>query len=181
MTMSMHATEARLTASAQRDTDRLTVVDLQARRGQELFGFARRLGLSPEEADDAVQDALLRVWLALDGGTAIQHVDAWAFRTLYRLCMDRHRWRRRFRLLTERIRPADDGGGPGDAADRLSLWAAVDLLPERQRITVHLRYRADLTFEQIGEVLGIQPVSARSQVSRALDRLAELLHREDFR
>jgi RNA polymerase sigma-70 factor (ECF subfamily) len=180
MTMSMHAMEAGLTTSAQRDTDRLTVVDLQARRGPELFGFARRLGLSPEEADDAVQDALLRVWLALDGGTAIQHVDAWAFRTLYRLCMDHHRWRRRFRILTERMRPAADGA-PGDAADRLSLWAAVDLLPERQRITVHLRYRADLTFEQIGEVLGIRPVSARSQVSRALDRLAELLHREDFR
>ncbi len=173
--------EADLTAPAQRDADRLTVVDLQARRGAELFGFARRLGLSPEEADDAVQDALLRLWLALDGGTAIQHVDAWAFRTLYRLCMDHHRWRRRFRLLTERMHPAADGGDGGNAADRLSLWAAVDLLPERQRITVHLRYRADLTFEQIGDVLGIRPVSARSQVSRALDRLAELLDREDFR
>jgi RNA polymerase sigma factor (sigma-70 family) len=181
MTMSMHAVDAGLTAAAQRDADRLIVVDLQARRGPELFGFARRLGLSTDEADDAVQDALLRVWLALDGGAEIEHVDAWAFRTLYRLCMDHHRWRRRLRLLTERIRPVADGGGPGDVADRLSLWAAVDLLPERQRITVHLRYRADLTFEQIGEVLGIRPVSARSQVSRALDRLAELLHREDFR
>jgi RNA polymerase sigma-70 factor (ECF subfamily) len=181
MTMSMHAIEAGLSASAQRDAHRVTVVDLQARRGPELYGFARRLGLSSEEAGDAVQDALLRVWLALDGGTDIQHVDAWTFRTLYRLCMDHHRWRRRFRLMTERIHPAADAGAPGDAADRLSLWAAVDLLPERQRITVHLRYRADLTFEQIGDVLGIRPVSARSQVSRALDRLAELLDREDFR
>jgi RNA polymerase sigma factor (sigma-70 family) len=181
MTMGMHAMDSAHTVSPRSDADRLLVVELQARRGQELFGLARRLGLSPEEADDAVQEALLRVWLALDGETAIRHVDAWSFRTLYRICMDQHRWRRRVRLLAERVRPAFEPGGQPAVADRMALWGAVDQLPERQRLVVYLRYRADLTFEQIGEVLGMQPVSARSQVSRALDRLSTMLAKEDFR
>ena len=38
----------------------------QARRGGELYGLARRLGLDGDEADDAVQETLMRAWVALD-------------------------------------------------------------------------------------------------------------------
>jgi RNA polymerase sigma factor (sigma-70 family) len=179
MTMGIDAMQSAQPATQQRDADRLAVVDLQDRRGPELFGLARRLGLSPDEADDAVQEALLRVWLALDAGTPIRQLDAWSFRTLYRICMDQHRWRRRARLLTERIRPSNEARDL--TATRLAVWDAVDRLPERQRAVVYLRYRADLTFDQIAEVLGIRAVSARSHASRALDRLGVLLQREDFR
>ena len=168
-------------AMRSREDDRLAIVDLQDRRGAELFGLARRLGLDADEAGDAVQDALLRAWLALDADEPIRQLDAWTFRTLYRLCMDQHRWRRRVRMLTDRL-----GGGPVSepapaVADRLALWAAVDRLPPRQRTIVYLRYRADLAFEEIGEILDIQAVSARSHASRALDRLAQMLPEEDFR
>lgn len=163
------------------DADRLAVVDLQARRGPELYGFARRLGLGAEAAEDAVQETLLRAWTALNDRSAIRDLDAWSFTTLYRLCMDQHRWRRRVRLLGERLRPSSGGSELLAVAERLTLWDAVDRLPERQRAVVHLRYRADLTFEQIGEILHIKPVSARSHASRALDALASLLAKEDFR
>jgi RNA polymerase sigma factor (sigma-70 family) len=179
MTMGIDAMQSAQPATQRRDADRLAVVDLQERRGPELFGFARRLGLSAEESDDAVQEALLRVWLALDVGTPIQHLDAWSFRTLYRICMDQHRWRRRARLLSERIRPSNEVREA--TATRLAVWDAVDQLPERQRAVIYLRYRADLTFDQIAEVLGIAAVSARSHASRAVDRLGSLLSREDFR
>jgi len=46
-------------------------------------------------------------------------------------------------------------------------------LPERQRLAIYLRYRADLPFEEIAAILGIQAVSARSHVSRALETLRE--------
>src|SRR4029078_2061475 len=87
------------------------VVQLQQERGGELWGLARHLGLSPDEADDAVQETLLRLWTALRDGAAIERPDAWAFRSLYRLAMDRHRWHRRVRLLTERL-----GGQPARRA-----------------------------------------------------------------
>jgi len=157
------------------------VVQLQEERGGEMWGLARHLGLSPEEADDAVQETLLRLWIALRDGAAIERPDAWAFRSLYRLAMDRHRWHRRVRLLTERL-----GGQPArragvDHADRMAIWEAVEGLPERQRLAIYLRYRADLPYEEIGAILGIAAPSARSHVSRALDTLRVELGREASR
>ena len=157
------------------------VVQLQEERGGELWGLARHLGLSPDESDDAVQETLLRLWAALRDGTAIERPDAWAFRALYRLAMDRHRWHRRVRLLTERL-----GGGPArrtdvDHADRMAIWEAVESLPERQRLAIYLRYRADLPYEEIGAILGIAAPSARSHVSRAIDALRVELGEEASR
>jgi len=57
------------------------------------------------------------------------------------------------------------------------VWSEVDRLPERQRQVLYLRYRADLPFEEIGNVLGIDASSARANASRGIaslrDRLAE--------
>jgi RNA polymerase sigma factor (sigma-70 family) len=168
-------------ASAGADGLRSAVVSLQAERGAELWGLARHLGLTPEEADDVVQETLLRLWSALRDGQPIDRPDAWAFRTLYRSAMDRHRWRRRGRLLTERIglQPSHQPGP--DHADRLAVWEAVETLPERQRLAIYLRYRADLPFEEIGQILGIAAPSARSHVSRALDALRVQLGEEPSR
>lgn len=163
------------------DALRATVVSLQLDRGAELWGLARHLNLAPEEADDAVQETLLRLWSALRDGQAIERPDAWAFRTLYRLAMDRHRLRRRVRALAERIGAQPPRTSAYDQADRLAVWQAVELLPERQRLAVYLRYRADLPFEEIGQVLGIAAPSARSHVSRALDALRAQLGEESSR
>jgi hypothetical protein len=48
MTMGIDAMQSAQPAAQQRDADRVAGVDLQERRGPELFGFARRLGLYPE-------------------------------------------------------------------------------------------------------------------------------------
>jgi len=179
MTMGIGTFHSAGAAAHERDRDRVVVTDLQARRGGEMYGLARRLGLDGDEADDAVQETLMRAWVALDERDPIRSLDAWAFRTLYRICMDRHRWSRRVRLLADRLRPFSESSPATPIAERLSLWATVDRLPERQRAVVYLRYRADLTFEEIGAALGIRPVSARSHVSRALDRLAVLMREEE--
>jgi RNA polymerase sigma factor (sigma-70 family) len=165
-------------ASGGADALRDMIVGLQADRGAELWGLARHVGLSPEEADDAVQETLLRLWAALRDGQPIERPDAWAFRTLYRLAMDRHRLRRRIRLLTERIGAQPPRSSGLDHAERLAVWAAVETLPERQRLAIYLRYRADLPFEDVGRILGIAAPSARSHVSRALDALRARLGEE---
>jgi RNA polymerase sigma factor (sigma-70 family) len=160
-------TEPRSGASI--DIDRAIVVDIHDRRGAELFGFARHLGLTDDEARDAAQEALLRLWTAIDAGTVIGQPEGWVFRTLYRICMDQHRWRRRVHGLIERLGPPPARND--DRTTAIAVWDAVERLPERQRLAIYLRYRADLPFDEIGEVLGIAPVSARSHVSRALDTL----------
>src|SRR6187431_1851448 len=102
ITTTLNARITVLPDASEADLLRDSVVQVQHDRGSELWGLARHLGLSPEEADDAVQETLLRLWSALRDGQTIDRPDAWAFRTLYRSAMDRHRWRRRGRRLAER-------------------------------------------------------------------------------
>ena len=181
ITTTLNARTNVLPDALETDLLRDTVVQVQHERGSELWGLARHLGLSPDEADDAVQETLLRLWSSLRDGAVIERADAWAFRSLYRLAMDRHRWHRRIRLLTERL-GAQPGRQPGvDHADRMAIWEAVEGLPERQRLAIYLRYRADLPYEEIGEILGIAAPSARSHVSRALDALRVELGEETSR
>jgi RNA polymerase sigma-70 factor (ECF subfamily) len=166
-----------------------TVQRLYQSRSQQMFGFARRLGLRDEEASDAVQETMLRLWRELDSGTEIADPDAWAFRTLYRLGIDSHRLARRLAGLVDRIGgglsgATDRGHNDGDPARQIeveAVWHAVDRLPERQRAVLYLRYRADLPYERIGLALGITPSAARGHASTGLATLRRRLHAEDDR
>ena len=158
------------------DADRV-VVDVEQRHGQALFGFVRRQGLTDEQAHDAVQEALLRLWHELRGGAAIENPRAWAYRAIYRLAMDQHRLGRRLRLLSGRLdigrRTTSD---PAESmSDRVAVWGEVDKLPVRQRQVLYLRYRSDLSFEEIGEVLGITASAGRSHATQALATLRRRL------
>ena len=146
------------------------MADVHDRRGRELFGLCRRLGLDEDEANDAVQEAFLRMWAESAKGVVILDPEAWAFRVTYRLAMDHHRVGRLGRSLTDRmaqLSPRDEL----DPTDRIAVWAAVDRLPPRQRAVIYLRYRADLSFDRIATVMGITANGARNDASMATANL----------
>ncbi len=153
-------------ASARRPLEAAAVTDVHDRRGRELFGLCRRLGLDEDEANDAVQEVFLRMWAESQRGTVILDAEAWAFRVIYRLAMDHHRLGRLVRSLTDRLSVVSVRDEL-DPADRLAVWAAVDRLPPRQRAVMYLRYRADLSYERIGTVMGITANGARNDASAA--------------
>ena len=109
------------------------VTDRYERRGRELWGLARRLGASDEEAHDAVQEAHLRLWRELGRGTVIEDLDAWTFRVLYRLVMDQHRVAPKVGEIVGRLRDRRSEVEHVEVDDRLSLWPFVDRLPARER------------------------------------------------
>ena len=139
---------------------------IDVRHGQNLFGLARRAGLDDQTAEDAVQETLVRLWLEVRSGTDILDPPAWSFRTLYRIAMDQHRVRRRVRELVERVgrRPPPPAT---DTVQQMTIWSLVDRLPLRQRQVMYLRYRADMTFEQIALVMTITPSGARANAAKA--------------
>lgn len=158
------------------DADLLT--DLHADYGSALYDFARHQGLTDEQAADAVQEALLRLWRELRRGVTIERPPAWMFRTVYHVAMGQHRWRRQLSLLLPRLAPRrTDYAGP-EASDRLTVWAAVDGLPARQRQALYLHYAADLPFEEVAGVLGISASAARTHASRGMATLRKDLNRE---
>jgi len=135
----------------------------------------RRLGLSDAQAADAVQDVLLRLWAEVLAGRSIEQPKAWAFRAIYRLAMDQHRLHRRIGAIVERLGRSDAADAGHDTSDRVAVWAEVARLPERQRHVLYLRYRADLSFEEIASVMGITASAARSHAAQATATLRRRL------
>jgi len=169
--------EASLPPATSEDAALLT--ELHEADGARLYDFARHLGLTDEQAADALQEALLRLWRELQRGTVIESPTAWTFRTLYRLAMEQHRLRRRLALLLPRIAPRRaDYAGP-ESSDRLAVWTAVDTLPARQRHVLYLHYASDLAFEDVARVLGISASAARTHASRGLATLRRELRVEE--
>jgi RNA polymerase sigma factor (sigma-70 family) len=152
------------------------VVALEREVGQQLLGYAIHLGVDHGRAPDLVQEALLRLWRELDRGTAVASPEAWTFRTLTHLVMDEHRFLRRSLRLLSRIgvahppRPTES-----DPVERVAVWSEVERLPQRQRQVVYLRFRADLSFDEIGSVMAITPGTARMHASLALATLRSRL------
>jgi RNA polymerase sigma-70 factor (ECF subfamily) len=162
--------------AADEDALKSIVIDLERRHGQALFGFVRRLGLTDAQAADAVQDVLLRLWAELDAGKSIEAPKAWAFRSIYRLAMDQHRLQRRVGAIVERLGWAGTAFDEvRDASDRIAVWLEVSRLPERQRHVVYLRYRADLSFDEIASVMRITASAARSHATQATATLRQRL------
>jgi RNA polymerase sigma factor (sigma-70 family) len=159
--------------------DAALVTELHGAHGEALYNFGRHLGLSDEQAADALQEAMLRLWRELSGGTIIERPLAWLYRTVYRLAIDQHRWTHRLSLLLPRLAPhRTDYAGP-ESSDRVTVWAAVDGLPPRQRDVLYLHYVAGLTFEQVAGVVGISPSATRTHASRGIATLRERLGIEE--
>jgi RNA polymerase sigma-70 factor (ECF subfamily) len=154
------------------------VADVHDRRGRELFGLCRRLGLDEDEANDAVQETFLRMWTESSRGTEIVDLEGWAFRVTYRLAMDHHRLGRLAHALADRLMDVQIRDEI-DPADRMSVWASVDKLPPRQRAVLYLRYRADLDYERIGTIMGITANGARNDASAATATLRKRLAVEE--
>jgi len=149
--------------------------DLYRDRGPELWAFGRRLGLDPDECDDAVQEAHLRLWTALSAGRALDDPAAWLFRVFYRLAMDGHRLSRRVREFLRWWSSAPAAASRLDRSLELSVWAEADDLPVRQRVAVYLHYRADMSFDRVAIVMGITPGAARTLASRGIGRIRRRL------
>jgi RNA polymerase sigma-70 factor (sigma-E family) len=129
------------------------------------------------EAEDLVQECLLKVARRWPRVRRMGQPRAYARRILVNLATDGARGRRRRRSELESnavARPTMFD--PLPALDtRAELLQALGQLPARQRAVLVLRFFNDLTEAEVAEVLGCPPGTVKSSASRGLARLREVL------
>jgi RNA polymerase sigma-70 factor (ECF subfamily) len=138
-----------------------------------------RNGVAPvagsyEAARDAVQEGFARALRSRDQYLGRGSLEGWV-------------WRIVLRTALEQRRPGEDF--PLDAVDPVfveperdfALAAAVRELPPRRRLVAFLRYFADLPYETIAEVLGIEAGTVAATLAQARHELAETLKKEGVR
>ena len=144
-----------------------------AGRSPALLRTAYLLSGDRQDAEDLVQTALARVWLAWPRIREPAALDAYVRRTLVNTHRSIWRLRRVPEVLTDTV-PEPRGAGTGGTADLHDvLWAALADLPRQQRATLVLRYYEDLSESETARALGISVGSVKSNASRGLARLRE--------
>ncbi|MFN4289031.1 MAG: sigma-70 family RNA polymerase sigma factor [Brevundimonas sp.] len=142
-----------------------------------LRAFAWSLSRNPSDADDLVQDTLIKAWTNRDRFQQGTNLRAWLFTIL------RNTW---YTALSKRRREVQDSDGEHAAsltADPVqdlnmelhALQAALNTLPPEHREALVLVGAAGLSYEEAAEISGCALGTIKSRVNRARTRLAKML------
>ncbi|MFD8014985.1 SigE family RNA polymerase sigma factor [Streptomyces sp. NPDC058955] len=145
-------------------------------RGPLLLRTARSLTANPSDAEDLLQTALTKTFVAWERIEDHRALDGYVRRALVNTRTSQWRKRKVEEFVCDEL-PEPAGLPEPDPAERQvlhdAMWRAVMKLPERQRQMVVLRYYEDLSEAQTAELLGVSVGTVKSAVSRALGRLRE--------
>jgi RNA polymerase sigma-70 factor (ECF subfamily) len=134
---------------------------------------------SAADAEDAVQEAFLRVWRFRDAIPPGDGRRPWLYRVVVNACLSRMRsdrvWRERSAddALLNLPSQADPQHDAEDAELSICVVTAVDRLPEHLRVPVVLRYFTGLPEREIATAIQRRPGTVKSRLSEARRRLAE--------
>jgi RNA polymerase sigma-70 factor (ECF subfamily) len=168
---------ARLIAASDEDLmlsvakgDEIAFRILVQRNARRAFGIARRIAASDEDAEEIVQEAMIRVWTSAPRWRPEAAFMTWLYRITVNLSLNR----RRQRIFA----PLDDAGDPADCApgalERLEederhkfVTEAIARLPDRQRAALVMTYYEGLSNAETAEVLDTTVSSVESLLIRA--------------
>jgi RNA polymerase sigma-70 factor, ECF subfamily len=166
------------------DGDRAAFERLFAALGPRVHGFFLRSFHSEAVADDLMQTTFLRLHRAREDYHRDQPLRPWVFAIAARVRLDEYRRRKRAPedLDDEALARAEEAGTrQGPEADSAAgqraetVRAALDALPESQRLIVHLHRYEAMTFAEIGRVLGTTEGAVKLRAFRAYERLRKQL------
>lgn len=144
-----------------------------------VFRLARRLLVSNEEAEDATQEILLRLWNNQSKISSYNNVEAFAMTMTKNFCLDRLKSKQAQNLKIVHSNYQDQNVSlqkQVELSDSLS-WVGkmLEKLPEQQRMILQLRDIEAYEFEEIAEIMDMNPTAIRVALSRARKTIREQL------
>lgn len=135
--------------------------------------YALRIVGDVEVAEDMVQDAFIKAWLAVESGSEIGYFRSYMYQIVRNECVSYLRSRKETVGL-ENVPEIDEEIVDTSVRDA-RIWKAVDQLPERCREVFLLSKRDGLSNEEIAEELNISVKTVKNQMTKAFSRLREAL------
>lgn len=149
-----------------------------------VHGLALSILRRPEDAEEAAQDAFVKLFRARDQFDSTRSLAPWLLRIAGNACRDKLRRRRANELPIAR---SDDGDmllhlpdprmqhGPARPSVDHSVRGELEQLSEKVRLPLELKYLRGLTNQQIASALGVSVSSVKVQLARGKDILASRL------
>ena len=181
--MTGHDTRLMLLAA---DDDEAAFAELLNRNLGRVHGVIRRYLGRTADADDLAQEVFIRVYRSRARYAPSARFTTWLYRITANLCMNYIRDRKRKPALSLDANPDiptdlrdDEARAPDDLLleeeRALAVRAAVDQLPDSQRMAVILYRFEGLSYRALGEVLELSVPAVKSLLFRARENLKEAL------
>lgn len=135
-----------------------------------LMATARRIVDDEAEAEDVVQDALLRLWQLRD--EPVQNVEGMARVVVQHLSIDAVR-RRRENISIEEIEVVGTSYSEGLSDTEMRMMTLIRQLPTLQQTILRLRHVDEMEVFEIAEMIGATEAAVRQSLSRARRKLLE--------
>ena len=183
----MNALQERQWVESARQGDQEAFERLVRAYEKRVFALTLRMCGNAEDAAEAAQEAFLAVWQGLKFFRGEASFSTWLYRLASNACVDllrregRHRAAAGPSLNDEELdlAAADPAPTPQEAAERAELRqqieAGLQQLSLEYRQVLVLREMHQLSYEEIGQTLNLDPGTVKSRISRGLKRLRKIL------
>jgi RNA polymerase sigma-70 factor (ECF subfamily) len=167
------------------DNAELTFEDLAATYSKPLLGYLVRMTGNTADADDLLQEALIRMARELPRLRSPGAVKGWAYRVATNVAIDflRKKKKVQFEEFDDESTPVDGDELDGLVVDEMNncIRGVIDRLPPDYRAAIVLSNLQGLSVAETASVMGVSAGAAKVRIHRAKARLKEALDREcDF-
>ena len=163
--------------------------ELVAAYEKNVYNLALRMTGSPEDAEDMAQEAFLKAFNSIQSFRGDSKFSVWLYRIVSNVCLDFLRKRSKRQTVSLSAEDEDGEEVQIDLADtaqspeallekkltRESVQRGLRQLPPDARQILLLREIQGLSYEEIGETLGLEPGTVKSRIFRARKRLCAFL------
>lgn len=143
-----------------------------------LLNYARKLTEDPSDAEDAVQEIMLKLWNMRQKLDEYQSIEALAMTMTHHLCMDIWRAKRPDSLSLEQVQAPSQSATPErllEEKDEFRLMREIiNSLPTLQRTIIQIKDVQEYETEEIAEITGCSAEAIRSNLSRARKKVRDI-------
>ncbi|GLB50034.1 DNA-directed RNA polymerase sigma-70 factor [Neptunitalea sp. Y10] len=144
-----------------------------------MFRLAKRLLVSKEEAEDATQEVLLKLWKSSERIETYKSVEAFAMTMTKNYCLDRLKSKQAGHLKLVHSNYQDESVSLQRKVENVDslewMQRILTTLPEQQRMILQLRDIEQYEFEEIAEMMDMNQSAIRTALSRARKTVRESL------
>ena len=144
-----------------------------------LYRLAKRLLVSSEEAEDAIQEVMMKLWSRNDKIKEYKNVEAFAMTMTKNFCLDQLKSRHAQNLKLVHSNYSNNAASLQEqieAHDSVN-WVEriMESLPDQQKMVLQLRDIEEYEYDEIAELMDMNPTAIRVALSRARKRVREEL------
>ena len=172
---------------AARKGDQEAFAELVRLYEKKVFALTRRMCKNPDDAAEAAQEAFLAAWQGLPGFRGDSAFSTWLYRLASNACVDLLRREGRHRDAAgpsfnddeAAVDVADPAASPHELAERSELRRQIEeglaaLSPEHREVLI-LREMHQQSYDEIADILSLDPGTVKSRISRARKQLRNFL------